>query len=109
MEFEFIDSRQEHEEHEAGVQNEYQNAFQLSKMTTEIKNDSAAIERLRKEGSYVLVVEVDVCCKFTDALLGRAIHLVAHATTREELVARMHGIPESSEEYILNPITGGTR
>jgi len=73
---------QEHWDHEAGVASEFQNSFAVSKMTTTVKREDERIAQLRREGHYVAVSECEVCCRFTDALIGMARTVIGTARTR---------------------------
>ena len=53
--------------------NEFEAAFDLSRRETTIQNDSAKIHQARLDGKFVVVSEHEVCCKFTDGLLGYAV------------------------------------
>jgi hypothetical protein len=78
---------QEQRDYEAGMASEAQNAFALSGMLRQ-PDDSAAIEAALDRGSFVVVVEHPVYCRFTDAILGSDRDLDSEHPTRAAAEAR---------------------
>jgi G:T-mismatch repair DNA endonuclease (very short patch repair protein) len=93
----------EHWDYEAGVASEFQNSFAMSKMTTTVKREDARIAQLRREGHYVAVSECEVCCRFTDALIGITRTVIGTARTRQEALVLCGG-EESAEAYVADPV-----
>jgi hypothetical protein len=66
-------------------------------------NEKQAIAKLRKQGKFIVVSEVTVCCPSTDAVIGRDIRIVGSFNTREEAAHSFIGSPECEDLYIVAP------
>lgn len=98
----------EHYEHEMGCySNEFQAAYDLSRREARIVNHTALIQKWVSKGLYVAVHEHDVCCPFTDALLGRDIRIVGVCRDRNRALAmlKLGSYPEDDENYVTGPKT----
>jgi hypothetical protein len=67
-----------------GFSNDAQRAFAHSQTTTPRGNDTEKAKQLAKSGKYVVLMEVPVFCKSTDACLGTDISIHHVADTRDE-------------------------
>lgn len=77
------DQEREHWDHEEGCQTELQNAFALSKMTVQIKNELDEATDLVNQGKHVLMYSRSVLCPSTDAYIGREVIMISSFETRE--------------------------
>lgn len=53
-----------------GYTNEYQRVYAQSCMTTRLHNDEPEARRLTLAGKFVVMASLEVCCRFTDGLIG---------------------------------------
>jgi len=67
--------------------NDLLNAFNHSRATIEIQNDTAKIATMVRSGRHVVVEEHVVFCPSTDAAIGTAIYLVDDYATQDEALA----------------------
>jgi hypothetical protein len=77
-------------EHEMGRATEQQNAFALAQMqyaaAGKFDNDPR-IEQETAKGKFVVVVQGEVCCPHTDALMACPLGFISAHDTREEALA----------------------
>jgi hypothetical protein len=79
---------QEHIEHEAGCfRSEFEAAYGLSRRETRIERQDDEVNALTKEGKFVVVRQHEVCCRFTDAILGVTLSVVSVHENEAEAVA----------------------
>ena len=87
-------------DYETGMASEQQNAFALSSMERRIRNDYPRAVELARSGRYVLMSDGEICCRFTDAVVGYDRILVGDYATPEEALA---ACLEDEGSYILGP------
>lgn len=81
--------------------NEFEAAYDLSRREYDPADELDMILGHVEAGKYVVVVEHEVCCKFTDALLGREQYIASVHDTRAEAEA---ACDEDNETlYIMGP------
>lgn len=104
---EYVDTYQEHVDHEAGAfANEFQAAYSLSQRTQEYPRDGAKVKALVAAGRFAVVLHYIVYCVHTDATLATATQLVSDHATREEAQAAVAAFPlEEGDEhwYVIEP------
>jgi hypothetical protein len=75
----------EHAEFEAGCfSNEFEAAFAHSQATIRLVDERPRIKELTDQGKFVVVLNREVCCPHTDALLGDEYSIHSVHDTREE-------------------------
>lgn len=105
----------EQAEYEAGMANEWQNAYAVSMMERK-PDDRAAAEELVSLGRYVVVREGVIFCPRTDASMGTAVYMLGDFETHDEALelARSEGRDDDGDCWvrvmsptpvILNPPT----
>lgn len=107
-----IDHKREHEDHEAGrFDNEHQAAFALSRSEYVNRDDSALLDKLMALGFYAVVIDGEVCCPSTDAILAVEVYVLAAFRNvedareyAEENDAGVMGItPHAEQEEVEDP------
>lgn len=79
------------------MQLEYQNAFALSQMETRLNRVKIPA------GKFALVAQGEVCCPFTDALIGFDECLVSLHDTREEADAACLALNDENVGVLPHP------
>jgi hypothetical protein len=64
--------------------NEFQAAYALSKSEYVKRDDTELIDKLLALGFYCVVETYEVCCRFTDALLGVEVYVLAAFRTHDD-------------------------
>lgn len=93
----------EHIQHEAGAfRNEHQAAYALSRSETKIVDQTPLIRKWVSKGLYVAVQSHEVCCRFTDAILGYEVRIVGVCRDRARAVAmlKLGNYPEDENSYV---------
>ena len=88
---------QEQWDYEAGCQSELKNAYDYSRMNTDLSGDSDKIRRFVQEEKYVVVENVPVYCNSTDAYIGSYQSLVEVCFTREEAESILNKFPKNCD------------
>jgi hypothetical protein len=84
-----------------GYSNEFQRVYAQSRMRTTIPNERDYAARLHAQGLYVVCSEYEVCCPYTDGLLGYAFVVERSFDTREAAEAYIGVDPEDRPEGIF--------
>lgn len=86
---------QEHWDHVAGsFRSEHEAAYALSRSETKIARQDAEINALTASGKFVVVEQHEVCCRFTDAILGVTNTIVSVHDTEAEAIAAAGNVEE---------------
>lgn len=81
--------------------NEFEAAFDLSRREYDPADELDKIMALTDEGKYVVVYVMEICCKFTDALINTESRVGSVHDTLEE--AREACPEEDGSLYIVGP------
>jgi hypothetical protein len=91
---------QEHWDHEFGsFGSEFEAAYALSARETHIERQDAEIDALTAAGKFVVVEQHEVCCRFTDALLGVTRTIVSVHDTEAAALAAAGNVEEYGIAY----------
>ncbi len=80
---------------------ELQNAFALSRSEYQSSCQAKRIEELLAEGKFVIGYTQDICCRFTDAVLGYEEVILSVHETLEEAEAAMD--PDDYLTFLAEP------
>lgn len=79
--------------------NEFEAAYDLSRIEYDPADELDLILGHVEAGKYVVVVELEVCCKFTDALLGVEQRIAGVHDTKEAAQAEANELGA----YVMGP------
>jgi hypothetical protein len=86
--------------YDGSYSNEFEAAYDLSRMEYDAADELDLIMGHVEAGKYVVVAEVEVCCKFTDALLGVEQRIAGVHDTKEAAQAEAEKLGEC---YVVGP------
>lgn len=96
------DQEQEHWDYEMGAQSELRNAFDRSRFEADIQNDTKKIDDLVAQGKHVVVEAHPICCRSTDAYIGRAVCIIGVFDTRDEAMVMFNQASEDISDCDLD-------
>lgn len=82
------------------MSNDFQNAYDLSRMEYRSNSQRRELEALILEGKYVIAGDIDIHCKFTDAVIACETHILSIHSTREEAETAFE---DDGVAYIVDP------
>ena len=94
--------QQEQFDHDANMATEHQNAYALSAMEHQTRDDSEKINAASRAGFWCVVYRFEVCCRYTDGLLGIDT-ILAFSSRSLDAVLDWLDAGESEDTFILAP------
>jgi hypothetical protein len=80
---------------------EFQNAYEVSVLTTPRRDEAEEAARLSQLGYWVLVTGAEICCRFTDAFIRWETRIVCASRTLAEIEEHyIDGEPGEMDEVI---------
>lgn len=79
-----FNSMEEHYMDSFNSNNEFENAYQLSKLEANLNEHEEEIKKHLKNGKYLIIEEQDCYCSFTDAIIGVKRYITGIYDSRKE-------------------------
>lgn len=103
----FGDYEREEIDAEFYAQSEAQNLFEQSCSEADLEGDNVSIEKLRKEGKYVVAYGYDECCPHTDAYIGYVEYIIDYFDNKKDAydcLDEQFDLHEDINAAVLHPI-----
>jgi hypothetical protein len=89
--------------YDGSYSNEFEAAYDLSRMEYDPADELDLIMGHVEAGKYVVVIKLEVCCKFTDALLAVEHRIAGVHDTKEAAHAEADELGGYVDGYVVGP------